>query len=892
MHSQFAQRLRRNSLTSVPPQPSSPDYSTILANLSAHILYRSPLPSQSNLPIFVLNAAAFPDAKEVDYDALLPYVLSRLPGEEELIGGKGYEVLFLAGGGDDGTTTTKKGRPGWGWFVQAYHVVSVPLGKRFENQDLLMEWRRKLQLTRAMRKRLQKLYIVHERAWVRVLVEMFSTIVSPKFRKKIIHVSAFTALALHLPLEDLLIPPSAYLHDRRLSPDIHAPYAMGRRAFSVKQPFPISPEGERRLPRVLRETSRFILIEENVKVEGIFRIPSHNRLIGVLREAYDRGQKFILWKEDTAVLPVLRVGSTEGYGVIEEIEHKEGYGLHLATGLIKLWYRDLRDPVFPPSSYKEIERLFSDSETPISTEQLREFFSPDSKWTPLSINSRMIMTHHLLPLLAEVAVYQEYNKMTPFNLAVCFTPALICGPDPVEDVRISAIARRVIEAGITHWKRGLMEACGIDANQFALSLQAPSKAEDYEDPLGKKPALPSRMLPAEIDIGGQSQGIILEDRDISSSAEKPPPLPPRRSQPPEREGSAQVLRRKPAPPLAAPPRYSVAMGGQSSNPKGSPTSLVDVADGFGSPNQVGTGDLAGVDKMAAKGDRKSVEEGHEGAQSSNKLIDIYEIPLTVGQIDDRQTPHTTQSPADSRDDLFKNVGVLRNPSDPRTSLGECVRNALHHQSSQTLPIGTALSDLTLSPTSLSSSSDIPGSVQQPPSIPGDPPHLPHIHRTLRREEEPPFTKPTWAGSSRSISNPIPLRTTPASTTTTTTTTTLRPTPKSPTILNLAGPIHPTPSLSRKTSLGSLPNDVNGSMHGGNNTSPTFNATTIRRRPSMGLSQRIETLRPSQTEKFDLRPQPKKLVVGEGTVGDLRRLYEERVGAARNLVEAGKVKVGV
>jgi Rho GTPase-activating protein 1 len=130
MHSQLAQRLRRNSLSPVPPLRSSPDYSTTLANLSAHILYRSPLPSQSNLPIFVLNATAFPDAKEVDYDALLPYVLSRLPGEEELIGGKGYEVLFLAGGGDDGTTTTKKGRPGWGWFVQAYHVVSYRLENR------------------------------------------------------------------------------------------------------------------------------------------------------------------------------------------------------------------------------------------------------------------------------------------------------------------------------------------------------------------------------------------------------------------------------------------------------------------------------------------------------------------------------------------------------------------------------------------------------------------------------------------------------------------------------------------------------------------------------------------------------------------------------------------
>ncbi|KAI9773846.1 MAG: hypothetical protein M1840_006071 [Geoglossum simile] len=531
MHSHLVQRLRRNSLSSVPPQRSSPEYSTALADLSAHILYRTPLPSQSNLPIFVLNAAAFPDAKEVDYDALLPYVLSRLPGEEELIGGKGYEVLFLAGGGDDGTTAAKKGRPGWGWFVQAYHV-----------------------LTRAMRKRLQKLYIVHERAWVRVLVEMFSTIVSPKFRKKIIHVSTLTALALHLPIEDLLIPPSAYLHDRRLSPDIHAPYVTGCRAFSARQPFPISLEGEQRLPRVLRETSSFVLLGENVKTEGIFRIPAHNRLISILREAYDRGQKFILWREDSTVLPVQRVGNVEGYGVVEEIEHQDGYGLHLATGLIKLWYRDLRDPVIPPSAYKEVVRLFKDDDVPISLEQLSEIFSPDSKWSPLPINSRLIITAHLLPLLSEVATRQEYNKMTPFNLAVCFAPALIRGPDPAEDLMVGAIVRRVIAAGIQQWSQGFMEACGVGTNQFRASLQHPSRAEDYEDPLEGKPKLPPRMHPAEVDTEGQTQGIILEDNDLPSpTAENPPPLPPRRPPPPGGEGMVQTLRRKPAPPLAALP---------------------------------------------------------------------------------------------------------------------------------------------------------------------------------------------------------------------------------------------------------------------------------------------------------------------------------------------------
>ena len=100
----------------------------------------------------------------VHYDTLLPYVLARLPDEEELIGGQGYEVVFFAGGGANGATAVRKGRPGWGWFLQAYHV-----------------------LTRASRKRLQSLYIVHEKKWVRVLVEMFSTVVSPKFRKKIVH---------------------------------------------------------------------------------------------------------------------------------------------------------------------------------------------------------------------------------------------------------------------------------------------------------------------------------------------------------------------------------------------------------------------------------------------------------------------------------------------------------------------------------------------------------------------------------------------------------------------------------------------------------------------------------------------------------------------------------
>ena len=166
MRSQIAHKIRSASihLSTVPPSSTSIEYSATLATLAAYILYPSPLPSPDDLPVYILNAAALPDAKSTNYDALLPYVLARLPDEEQLIEGQGYELVFFAGGSANGLTTTKKGRPGWGWFFQAYHVLS-----------------------RAMRKRLQKLYIVHEKNWIRILIEMFSTVVSPKFRKKVVH---------------------------------------------------------------------------------------------------------------------------------------------------------------------------------------------------------------------------------------------------------------------------------------------------------------------------------------------------------------------------------------------------------------------------------------------------------------------------------------------------------------------------------------------------------------------------------------------------------------------------------------------------------------------------------------------------------------------------------
>ncbi|EON62698.1 hypothetical protein W97_01922 [Coniosporium apollinis CBS 100218] len=639
MRAQIVQRLRGSSLSAVPPPRASSDYSTGLASAAASILYRSPLPSRSGLPIYILNAAAFPDSQEADYDALLPYVLARLPGEDELINGREYEVVFLAGGNPESATSQRKSRPGWGWFVQAYHVLS-----------------------RAMRKRLQKLYIVHERSWVRVLVEMFSTIVSPKFRRKIVHVSTLSALALHLPIEDLLIPPSAYLHDRRLSPDIHAPYASGRRAFAVKQPFPTSSDGQTRLPRVLRETTTFVLMEPNIRTEGLFRIPPHAKLKGILREAYDRGQKFIIWKDNhvTFCAPVSQP-SVDVASVIDEVDTRDAYSVPLAAGLIKSWYAELREPLFPHSAYRDLKNQFGNPQELPTFDSLIGLISPSSEWSCLPSLSREIMVRHLLPLLSIVASYEEHSKMTPQNLAVCFAPALLCGPDQLEDAKTSSILRRILTAAIEYWPSGLRDACGVAENALWKDLQPPANPADYEDPLedARGSSAQEREKSAVDSVHEQFTGIVLEDNDSPVQAQMPPPLPPRPRASEDTEPAASLSRwpqnpmsepsspltadegatkRKPAPPVMVPPRYSTIMAEDTDSMAESPTSYAGVADGFAPPRRSGWSlDEKKTDMNNAEGGTTSSPLSHHfssatSPESSPQLFMPKRKALTAEQI--------------------------------------------------------------------------------------------------------------------------------------------------------------------------------------------------------------------------------------------------------------------
>ncbi|KAI9801288.1 MAG: hypothetical protein M1833_002858 [Piccolia ochrophora] len=800
MRSQVAQRLRKSSLSSAPPPLNSPDYSTSIDELSNRVLYRSPLPSQDGYPIFILHGAAFPDPKEVDYDTLLPYVLAKLPPDDELIGGQEYEVIFFAGPGGDGPTAVKKGRPGWGWFVQAYNILS-----------------------RAMRKRLRKLYIVHERSWVRVLVEMFSTIVSPKSRRKIFHESSLSGLAFQIPIEQLLIPPSVYLHDRRISPTIDVPYGHARKAFGAKHPIPVSTPGAWRLPRVLRETSTFVLLEGNIETEGLFRIPAHMRLTDIVREAYDRGQHFIAWKECDAVL---FQDEHEGDGftnAVHKIPQEDCYGVHLAASLIKLWYSKLQEPLVAPSTYRTLTDLFTHDNEPVSLDRLTDLISPDSKWSNLTLTSRLLLTNHLLPLLSRVTEQRDKNKMTAANLAVCFTPGLLRGPDPMEDTKMIAVVRRILEAAIQYWQKGLRQACGIDPNAFDKALRPPVRDDEYEDPMEDQRPKRAQTAPGFEGLDHQYEGITLEDNEtVLVQRVARPSLPPRPAadDDTDRSNVETGIKRKPAPPAAVPPRYSVVFG--------------------------------------SDGNRHYVPQEEASASTSDGFVNYDPSQHSIAQ-----NPSTDQKGDILGDTLpthAKSSTQQKNTNDVGNNLidqddAEAVkRKPLGPTASTTLPSRAgmvALPGLTEEP-DLAGDSTHP---LNPPQFGRNPFHRPRLSDPplIPLPQADSFAKPTGPASARTVSNPVPI--------------------KPRTIQNLAKPIQPSAiNLFPPPPLSAAPPVP----------STAFPKT---RTPSPVLAQRFQPNLP-QRANSDLGPRtPKRLQLGDESVEGLRRLYEERAGTAKSLVGA-------
>lgn len=363
------------------------------------------------------------------------------------------------------------------------------------------------------------------------------------------------------------------------------------------------------------------------------------------------------------MLPLPPYPTAEGLEeIVDEIDSNEAYGVHLAAGLIKLWYTELKEPIVPKSAYRDLVTFFDAGQPTV--EQLHDLLSPHSEWSCLPSVSREILSRHLLPLLSELVKHQEQNKMTAENLAVVFAPTFVCGPDQMEDMKISNMLRPIITVAIENWSQ-LREVFGIDEKTFWKDIEPPASMDDYEDPLYERTITPEKgTTSSSADTIMQSKGIVLQGLDIPDPKPEdnvevprkdstvPPPLPPRsvpqEASPPipalppriltgptpamrpptsdpsiakshtadEISNSMSPVRRKPAPPLNVPPPRYTEHAHELSD---SPTSMAAPVDGFG-PARRGDWSLHSTDvrDSSIRDSSPASLAGRSGSQASTK----------------------------------------------------------------------------------------------------------------------------------------------------------------------------------------------------------------------------------------------------------------------------------
>jgi Rho GTPase-activating protein 1 len=649
-----------------------------------------------------------------------------------------------------------------------------------------------------------------------------------------------------MQIENLLIPSSTYLTDRRVSDDIFVQHASGRRAFGARNAFPTSTTGSTRFPRVLRETTSFVLLEENITSEGLFRVPPHAKLREVLKEAYDRGQKYIVWKDNGVTLPVPPYTNAELQDeILAEVDAKDAYSVFMAAALIKAWYASLRQPIFPTNCYGDLKRLYGDAQDVPDLHRLTDLFSPDSEWSLLPGLSREIIVRHLLPLLDAISARQEDNKMTAENLAVCFAPALLCGPDQIEDAKMSSIIRRVFTHATEMWPNGLREACGQSPHVFYEELQLPKDEAHWDDPVEEK----RNSSQEGASLEEQVSGITLEDNEkpfgvaaspypeVSHDKDMPPPLPPR-IRVPSSQSSADSAKRKPAPPLQVPPRYSTIISDAPSDVAESPVTYSATTDGFAPRRD----EHHNAPPLPPRWDQVSSEKS--GTRDSTYVpdLDAIKLPkrktLTAAQVDNVEKTAIAPTPTSaSKPSWTHDTWTMDRP-----------------QGAMALPGLANLSALAMEDVTARTSAP----KRAPPPVP--PPFT-------QSERTSPITTAPWSPASD---------TTPASADGFRRPSIPASANRMPTITGLARPVYPSTPINPITNR------------------PASKSTSLPvpgpkpRTVSAGLLQRMPSFEARGQEPVERKMlTPNKLNLRKQSVEDLRKLYEERAGTASVLVEAGR-----
>ncbi|XP_065756688.1 rho GTPase-activating protein 4 [Phocoena phocoena] len=169
------------------------------------------------------------------------------------------------------------------------------------------------------------------------------------------------------------------------------------------------------VPLVVESCIRFINLN-GLQHEGIFRVSGAQPRVSEIRDAFERG-------EDPLV------------------EGCTAHDLDSVAGVLKLYFRSLQPPIFPPELFRE---LLASAEA----EAVAEWVEHVSRLLARLPPPVLVVLRYLFAFLNHLAQYSDENMMDAYNLAVCFGPTLLpvpAGQDPVAlQGRVNQLVQTVI----------------------------------------------------------------------------------------------------------------------------------------------------------------------------------------------------------------------------------------------------------------------------------------------------------------------------------------------------------------------------------------------------------------------------------------------------------------
>ncbi|XP_049728101.1 rho GTPase-activating protein 4 isoform X2 [Elephas maximus indicus] len=166
------------------------------------------------------------------------------------------------------------------------------------------------------------------------------------------------------------------------------------------------------VPLVVESCIRFINLN-GLQHEGIFRVSGAQPRVSEIRDAFERG-------EDPLV---------EGCGAQD---------LDSVAGVLKLYFRSLEPPLFPPD-------LFSELLASMELEEAAERVEPVSRLLDQLPGPVLVVLRYLFTFLNHLAQYSDENMMDPYNLAVCFGPTLLPVPAGQDPVALQGRVNRLVQ---------------------------------------------------------------------------------------------------------------------------------------------------------------------------------------------------------------------------------------------------------------------------------------------------------------------------------------------------------------------------------------------------------------------------------------------------------------